>query len=157
MGKAIPYAIREQIVQRRQGGESLMALAEEFGFSYAGVCKIWRQYRSEGQPALVAKYSNCGRTASYDESFQSRVKAYRLNEGARKVGAPYIRSKLLASKQHARVPHERTIQRWFREAGINRPVGRGPKKETHYSVIVHETWQADAKENLRLADGSEAC
>lgn len=157
MGRATPFAIREVVVNRRQAGERLSDLAMELGISYAVACKIWRNFKKKGQIALVPQYSNCGRKTSYDESLKHRIIGYRLNEGVRKLGAPYIRSKLLATGQFEKFPHERTIQRWFRDAGVHRPVGRGPKKERHYSLEVHETWQVDAKENLTLADGNPAC
>lgn len=157
MGRAIPFAIREQIIKERADGKSLSTLAMELGLSYDGVCKIWRNYQHLGQEALLPQYSKCGRKATYEEVFQERVKAYRLTEGGRKLGAPYIRSKLLASQQYEVIPHERTMQRWLRQAGIHRPCGRGPKQESAYSVVVHETWQGDAKENLRLLDGQPAC
>ena len=157
MGKAIPFAIREVLVHRRQSGEQLSELAMELGISYAVACKIWRNFKKEGQTALVTHYSNCGRKPLYEESLKYRIIGYRLNEGACRLGAPYIRSKLLATGHFGSFPHERTIQRWFRDAGVHRPVGRGPKKEQHYSVEVHQTWQVDAKENLVLGNEQPAC
>lgn len=157
MGKAVPYAVRELIVKRRQAGESPRVLALELNLSYDVVCKIWRGFRKQGQQALVPQYARCGRKPGYSEDLKSKINTIREHEGGRKLGAPYIRSKLLSSGQYSKFPHERTIQRWFRAAGQNRPVGRGPKHDPTYSVLVHETWQVDAKENLVLADGSEVC
>lgn len=157
MGKAVPYAIRELIVKRHQAGESASSLAMELQLSYDVVCKICRNFKQLGQAALVPQYARCGRKPVYDVILKERVKAFRENEEACTLGAPYIRSKMLAEGVYPKFPHERTIQRWFRAAGLNRPVGRGAKHYPGYSVVPHETWQVDAKENLVLADDSEVC
>jgi hypothetical protein len=55
------------------------------------------------------------------------------------------------------LPAERTLQTWFRQAGVNRrrttqpaqpPVARG--------AAVHDVWAVDAKEKMVLGDGSGA-
>ncbi len=55
------------------------------------------------------------------------------------------------------VPHERTLQRWFRAAGVNR---RGKRRivgqKGHRGQEPHAVWQMDAKEQMKLADESEA-
>lgn len=154
MAKAIPYAIRALIVKRRQDQEPLTTIAKDLGLSYDGVCKIWRNYRREGEQSLELRYGNCGRKPLYDKSLRDHIMSYRENEGACEFGAPYIRSKLIASGQYAIMPHERTIQYWFRQKGINRTKGRGPSRPGGYATQAHEHWQGDGKENVELADDS---
>jgi hypothetical protein len=71
-------------------------------------------------------------------------------------GAGLIRV-LLSDEFEAEVlPAERSLQRWFRQAGV----GRAPTAQRRTPVVtrgqvVHEVWAVDAKERIRLADGSQ--
>jgi len=52
----------------------------------------------------------------------------------------------------------RTIQRWFREAGVNRSanIQQQRVKTVQRGQQVHEVWAVDAKEAMHLEDGSWA-
>jgi hypothetical protein len=54
-------------------------------------------------------------------------------------------------------PSISTLQRWSREAGIGRLNQSHGERKFGKSTKVHNIWQVDAKENLVLKDGSEAC
>ena len=83
---------------------------------------------------------------------QSITKMLEDNE---QLGAPIIRSRLLAQGKYGRVPHERTIQRWMKASGKNKPRGRRPNFNSGYATEVHHTWQVDGKENVILANGDK--
>ena len=153
MGQAIPYDQRKQIVQLHQSGKSLRAIAESLPYSYDGVCKIWRRFKDKGWEGLEASYRNCGRKPVFGQSIKDLISA----EKTGKQGAPYIRSILLEAHPDLRIPHERTIQRWWRKAGINRPRGKRPQKDHSWTRLTHHTWQIDGKEQVTLANGQDVC
>jgi transposase InsO family protein len=56
------------------------------------------------------------------------------------------------------VPPVRTLQRWLRQAGLITPPAVLVRAiDDRRACEVHEVWQMDAVERLRLADGSGAC
>ncbi len=60
-------------------------------------------------------------------------------------------------KQHwpkQRLPSERTLQRWFHQAGLGpAPRGRRPKEARRRARRPHEIWQMDAAEEIALQNG----
>ena len=49
----------------------------------------------------------------------------------------------------------RTLQRWFRREGIQKPRGdQRPKVRVKRGQVPHEVWALDAKEDIQLADDS---
>ena len=153
----IPYSEREQIVKRRKAGEKLIDLAKELGYSYSGVRKIWRLYRLDGMVGIRPKYANCGRPKRGQSDLIYRAACW-LKYLHRKWGADFIKQVLEGRYPHLAVPHERTLQRWFRSKGYNRIVFRRlPAKAQTRANKVHGTWQVDAKERFQLASGQSAC
>ncbi len=55
------------------------------------------------------------------------------------------------------LPAERTLQRWFRRAGLApAPPGRRPASSERRATAPHEIWEVDAAEEIRLGDGARA-
>lgn len=53
------------------------------------------------------------------------------------------------------MPAERTLNRWFRRAGLGpAPKGRRPASEARRAAAPHDVWQVDAAEEIALADGT---
>jgi hypothetical protein len=75
-----------------------------------------------------------------------------------KWGAVLVRLKLQTHFPDEELPCERTFQRWFRRAGV----AQSPKVQQCRSTYVqrgrqvHQVWAVDAKEQMKLADGSDA-
>jgi hypothetical protein len=155
MPRAIPTPIRQQIIAWCQSGLSLGKVSEQSGYTYAGVAKVWRAFRLKGECALQPDYSLCGRPKKYGEDVEKAIEGYASSNP--NLGAPYIRSKLLAQGDLAAVPHERTIQRSWKRQGRSEPRGRRPRQDNSYAQEPHHTWQVDGKELVRLSDGSEVC
>ena len=101
-------------------------------------------------------YHNCG-----PKTIKGSYKVYRgskwLKRKHPKWGAPFIRTILKERYPKEEIPAVRTMQVWFRKAGLNHP--RAYRKEPKVEKVeaVHDCWQIDAKENLKLADNSTAC
>lgn len=127
MGKSIPYDYRVRIVKRVQSGSSYKELSKEFGYSESGIKKIWYTYKKVGEKAFKTNYENGGRPKVYDQGVRNLVKTIRDNQ----QGGAYVRSKL---EQHhsevlEKIPHERTLQRWWKADGTSRSKGRPNTKE----------------------------
>lgn len=156
MAVPIPVPVRQVIVERHERGETLDAIAQEMEMSFWTVRKIWRRYRDKGEAGLRPEYD-----ISAGREIRSPQLAYRaavwLKRAHPKWGAGLIRLLIVEKWPELEVPHERTLQRWFRAAGVNQ---RGKRRITGQSnkrgQEVHEVWQIDAKEQMKLADESEA-
>jgi hypothetical protein len=155
MAKAIPLLVRQRIIELCKNGETVQSVSSLLGLGYDVTAKIWRAYRKEGDLSLKSRYNNCGRKPFYDEQIKESVRSH-LNDNEQ-LGAPIIRSRLLAEGKFEKVPHERTIQRWWRQAHINKPRGRRPTPSKNYSSEPHDTWQVDGKENIKILDDTEHC
>lgn len=153
MGQAIPFDIRKQIVHLHKNGQSLSSIAADLPYSYDGICKIWRRYKVHGWEGLGADYGQCGRKPSYGPEIKALIAEHKTGD----QGAPYIRSLLLEKYPDKQIPHERTIQRWWRSQGLNRPRGSRPNGDKSWTKLVHHTWQIDGKEMIELGSGELVC
>lgn len=151
MASCIPLKIREKIVQARKSGMSYRLISDRYGYSESGIKKIWYQYRDKGDQGLSLKYSNCGKKGSYDQSVRDLITSQRSGL----EGAPFIRSVLSEKYPDRKIPHERTIQRWWKASGVHRPKGRPSKPQANWTRLAHEVWQIDGKEQIELGSGEE--
>lgn len=153
MAVPIPVPKAEEVVRNHQAGQSLSQIAEAMELSVWTVRGIWRRFRDRGH--VEPHYQACGR-----HGIQAERRVYRaalwLKRNHPKWGAPFIRVLIQNKWKAARVPHTRTLQRWFRQAGINQPrqgaqrvvtVQRGSKP--------HAVWEMDSKVRLRLENGEQ--
>lgn len=152
MASVIPFDYRRKIVRDHQAGKTLREIASDLGYSYSAVRKIWRLFKSGGEAQLIPALDKCGRKSPY-----SAIKELIASEKNGQQGAPYIRSVLQEKYPQQALPHERTIQRWWRLAGENRPRGRRPKQDHKWTDIAHDTWQIDGKELVPLSTGEKVC
>jgi len=155
MPAPLPIEMRRQIVERHEQGESLRSVSAELKLSYSTVKNIWAYWRGNG--TLQPNYEQAKQTgtrqysAVYDMSLQ-------LKRDHPTWGAGLIHLQLEKIYPDQALPSVRTLQRWFRMAGI----GRSPKVQKRKSLAirrghtVHEVWAVDAKEKIRLSDGSKA-
>lgn len=152
MPAAIPTRIRREIVQRRADGESYAAIARALALPYVTVRGIDRHYRQTGQ--LEPSYERCRQTRlpTATALYEQAVTLKRTHPG---WGAGLIWVELTERFVEADLPSVRTLQRWFRRAGVARarretpppaPLPRGSQP--------HEVWALDAKEQIHLQDGS---
>lgn len=150
MAKPIPYDDRVKIIARRQKGATYSCIAKEFGCSEKSVQRLWKRYETQGAAAFQTKYDQSGRRSPYAPAIRDKIDQVRDGE----QGAPYVRSQLLMTRSKEEVPHERTIQRWWREKGVHRPKGR-PKFKSNWTDQPNHTWQIDGKDHIQLANVKE--
>ena len=151
MAQKIPYKVREQIVSDRKSGLSYGEISQRHGYSISGVKKIWYRYQKLGEAGLPDSYANCGSKLAYHVDIRALISSIR----AGREGALYIRSILEERYPNKRIPHERTIQRWWKLAGVNQPKGRPRKSQANWTSLAHEVWQIDGKEKIKMGNGEQ--
>lgn len=154
MPSPIANSIRETIVQRRQKGESLRSISSELKLSYDTVKHLWQHWLKTGQIAPNYQQAKRRGTRQFQDIYDRAIQMKR--EHAR-WGAQLIRLEL-ENLSNTRLPSIRTLQRWFREAGVNRSasIQQQRVKTIQRGQVVHQVWAVDAKEAIRLQDGSWA-
>lgn len=156
MALAISQPIRHEIIERHQRGDSLPQIAAALHLSFWTVRQLWRQYRNQGSAGLACGYGRCGRRGLRHEARLYRVSVW-LKRHHPTWGAGFIRVLLQERYGAAALPHVRTLQRWFRRAGVNCPYRRTHRPRqmpSERSCQVHQVWQLDATSHLRLEDGT---
>ncbi|MEP0764096.1 MAG: helix-turn-helix domain containing protein [Chloroflexota bacterium] len=154
MPAAHAITIRKEIVERRSGGESFRHIARTMGLSYDTVRAIWRHWESRG--TLAANYEACRHKGPRKAAAVVEA-ALGLKRAHPRWGAGLIR--VLLSEEFAAqdLPSERTLQRWWRQAGLGRtPSAQQSRPQVIRGKEVHEVWAIDAKEKMTLGDKSGA-
>lgn len=155
MPRAIAVPIREQMVQLRQQGKSYAVIGQQLRQSPHSVRQICRRWRTGGAAALTPNYHRCGHPGIKSERliWRAAVSLKRLHP---EWGGGVIRVGLAHRWPGRSIPSERTLQRWFVQAGVAtaRPPAKGAKRARAHQV--HQCWQVDAVSHQTLADGSQA-
>lgn len=150
----IENQIRETIVRRHQSGETLRSISEELKLSYETVKHLWQHWLKTGHIEPNYERAKIRGTRQFQAIYGQVIQ---LKRDHPRWGAQLIQVELQKAGITA-LPSVRTIQRWFREAGVNRSTSIQQQriKTVQRGQQVHEVWAVDAKEAIRLADGSWA-
>lgn len=152
MPAALSMRERQQIVAMREQGQSFRAIAEDLNRDYETVRRIYHRYVQSGQ--LEASYDKCRQQPiHYSEAVYERAIQYKQAHPG--WGARLIRLELSEEFDEKGLPSERSLQRWFRRGGVQKPAPeRRPRAFGRRGKVAHEVWAMDAKEQVELADGS---
>ena len=154
MPAAIAMSVREEIVRRRQEHESFRQIAHDLQVSYNATRRIWAQFQAEGQ--VKPHYERC-RPLAVRKAERVHEQALSLRRLHPRWGAGLIRLELRAQFPTESLPSECTLQRWFRRAQVGRKRSdTPPHPRVKRGQQPHAVWAMDAKERMRLADGSSA-
>ncbi len=156
MAQPLPMALRLLVVEHHLQGHSLAEIARTNKLSYSTVRACWHRFKTHGRQGLAPDYSRCGRPGPRSDDLLYRAARY-LKFLHRCWGAPLIRLKLAQRYGQEDLPSVRTLQRWFKQEGLTRPRKQLPQADPTWAEAPHTVWQLDAKENLRLASGENAC
>ena len=153
MPRALPQPCREQIIQRWQQGHPLVQIARELRVPYRTVRDRCRRYRREGAAALTPRYDRCARPGP---RFPAEVveRALALKREHPRWGGGLIRLQLAQAFPDQPLPAPRTVQAWWARAGLQPVRAQRPPVRRDRAQQPHEVWEIDAKERMRLADGS---
>jgi len=155
MPAALPQEVRRRIVEGHQQGKTLREISLTLGLAYVTVKGIWAHW---------VKYEKL--SPNYEQARQRGTRKYQAVYAASLVikkaharwGGGMIRLELSKRLPGVALPSVRSLQRWFRQAGIS----RGPKAEhkrgssVQRGQDVHEVWAVDAKEKIHLQSGERA-
>src|SRR5581483_8270481 len=156
MPQAIALPLREQIVILCQQGMQRTKIARQLGLSYGAVRRCWQRFCTEGARGLSPHYGQCGRQERrYPVPLQQT--ALTLKRDHPRWGAGLIRVELRQQFPKDRLPSVRSLQRWFAAAGLQPVRSQRPVCVSPRAKQVHEVWELDAKERMRLADGTPTC
>lgn len=155
MPLAVAGPVRAELARRRLAGEPLVAIAAGLGLSYRTARGLWRRYRERGAAGLGPDYGRCGRRGPRcaAEVHEAALALRRAHPG---WGAGLLRVELAGRCPGRPLPSRRTLNRWLRAAGLQPPRGRAPAGRVGRGRAAHAVWELDAKERLRLGDGSPA-
>lgn len=156
MPSAIAVPIRQQIVELRAQGKSYREIAAELGQSSSSVRRICQRYHADDRQSLQPGYERCGHHGVEFERLVYRSAIY-LQRRHPSWGGGIIRVTLQQRWSDRSIPTERTLQRWFHQAGVNSTPMRVPRPRRIRASVVHPCWQVDAVSYQTLADGQQAC
>ncbi len=146
---------RRQVILEKESGKSLIQISQERKMSYSTLKRIWQSYKKSGASGLELKYTHCGPKAP------KYYRIYRMSTWLKRRhpnwGAPYILTLLHDKYPLAALPTARTLQKWFRAKGFNKTFTIREPSKTSVVQQVHDCWQIDAKEKLKLEDQTKAC
>jgi transposase InsO family protein len=157
--RPLTVAEREAIYDRKLAGERLADLAETYGCTLGCARKWWRVGRKHGREALrrQRRRSHVGALITFDPIVAERAlywKRLHPKRGADRILTDMEEDAIL---QDIRLPKSRTLTAFFHKAcpellQHHEPHRPPPPRPAH----VHSVWQMDAKELIRLADGTLA-
>jgi transposase len=148
MPVAVSLTVRQLIVREKAKGSSLALISEKYHLSYSAVCRIYQRYRKEGASGLVARFSTCGvKKPSARQRLYKRAALW-LKRGPPKWGAGFLKVQLERRYQKRR-PCTRTLQRWFKKAGLVAKKTSFANGRAPFVKNPHDLWPVAAKEKLR--------
>ena len=152
MPAALPIRQRQEIVERRQDGESFASIARTLAVSYDAVRHIYHRFVNTGR--LTPNYENCRHTeVRHNPVIYAQAVALKQTHSG--WGAGLIWTELAETFAETDLPSVRTLQRWFRRANLQRPPrDRAAQRRVQRGKEPHAVWALDAKEEIQLADGS---
>jgi hypothetical protein len=112
---------------------------------------VWRLHQREGR--IHPNYANCGSKEPHTSQRVYRTALF-LKYAHPTWGAPLIRHLIQQKWADEVVPSERSLQRWFKQAGYHAPRKKIPgERRKGRSPVVHAVWELDSREDIHLANG----
>ena len=154
MPRPIPVPIRQAIFRLWQQGRGTREIATAWKMPCSTVRRLLQRFCRHGRDGIVPDYRYRSATAAAPSEIVEAAVGLRREHPT--WGAGLIRVQLLLEAPQRPVPSERTLQRWFVRAGLcPAPAGRPPRVNLDRATAVHETWQMDAKEHIRIRTREE--
>lgn len=146
---------RALIVEQKLSGKTLVAISDEQSIAYSTVRRIWKRYQQGGFENLKPRYENCG--SKVPKHYRMYRRSIWLKRHHPDWGAPYILTLIRQKYPQATCPTARTVQKWFKSKNLNPPKIQREQQVIEPVKEVHDCWQIDAKENIKLTNGKRAC
>lgn len=146
---------RVEMIERKQGGESLVSIAQDMGLSRYTVRKWWRKYRKQGLAGLKPKAKQRPAQGGVMSSFDAvvRYRVLRLKREHPHWGPETILHHLRQG-QPTRLPSSSTISAYLKpfQARLRglRSLTRRPQHAAIKVEAAHQSWAIDFKGNEAL-------
>ena len=131
------------MIEDHKAGYTVAEIVDRVKLSRSSVYNICRRYKEQGPGGLGADYSACGRPMTDQRIYRAARYLKFLHRG---WGAPLIG--MFLKRRYGAVPSTRTLQRWFKAAGLTELRQKRPPSERVKADEIHGCWQLDAKERL---------
>ena len=151
---------RERLCQDLLQEKTYKEIAQEIGRSEWTVRKWARRFRKQGLIGLQVRRRGRPKTGSLG-TYPSEVRdeALQLKQSHKKWGARRVLVNLRKQFLNERLPHPSRLAAFFKERCPDK-VAKHEKRQARAPVIqataVHEVWQLDIREMVRLQDGDLA-
>lgn len=158
MPQAISMAIRQSIIRHYEQGETISFISRLFNVNRGTIYTLINRHKKDGEQGLKTDYNNCGKGRLDENDFIYRaVRCMRTWHPG--WGSEKIHAEIAQMRPELKLPHYRTINRWFHWNNQLQPVFRSalPKANTKKAKYLHEGWQIDAKEEMLTMDGNKQC
>src|SRR4051812_16899961 len=157
MPKPVPLPVRQKLWERAQGNETTASLARAFALAPRTVRHLLKRFRDRGPDALRPDYRQpTGLPHAYPDWMRQAALALRREHPT--WGAVLLRVALSQRRPKRTWPEPRTLQRWFRAAGLGpAPPPTRPPRVGGRAGQPHQTWQIDAAELIPLHDRKLVC
>jgi transposase len=155
MAQATTLSTRKQLIELRLSGRKHLDISSLLGISQETSKNIWKRYKQEGDLCLVPHYKNCGRPITKKEEVNFRLIRL-LKHMHPEWGVKFI---CLRIKEKYPQLDLRGIRQYQSRLSKNKlPKSKLPIVENDKKAkLPHDTWQIDAKERIKLLDGTEGC
>jgi Homeodomain-like domain len=153
MPGAIAVPIRQQMVDLKAQGKSYRDIAQQLQQSRHSVRRICTRY--EREQTLVPHTGRCGHRGIHFERLVWRSAIY-LKRRHPQWGGGIIRVLLQQRWPERSIPTERTLQRWFRAAGVGTTIEPAPRPRRQRAQQAHQCWQVDAVSHQLYAETQQA-
>jgi len=156
MPRATDFSTRMLLDRMVRLGATVAEIARQLDLPLStvrGLVPRARQAAADQSPgALQPRYHACGpRPLSPPAALETTVELRRQHP---RWGAGRIRVELMRMDLQYEPPSVRTIQRWLRLHDLApAPAGRRPRGPWQRAEHPHDTWQVDAADQKRLANG----
>jgi transposase InsO family protein len=150
--------VRQLIVQHVALGQSAGWIARCLGLVPRTVRRLVQRLRLRGPNALATSYPS--RPYPHPPQFRALIEeALQLRRTHSTWGAGLVRVLLRRHYPADVIPTQRTLQRWFRRAGLlPAPSGRRSGTSSYQRAQQpHDVWQMDAADQVALHNGTQVC
>jgi Winged helix-turn helix len=155
--EAKDISVRLEVIRLRKLKMSYVKIASQLLIHHLTVRSYIKRYELDGESGLVTRHSNCGKTRIDLKSHHSYRMVRYLKYRHPTWGVAYILMKIKEAYPEMELLSERQYQRHLKSEGLGLLRNKRPSGEGYYDKAPHEAWQVDAKERLKLEDGSVAC
>lgn len=159
MAQSYSFSVREDVIRLHEAGHSMVSISLELGIHYNTVRSLVKRYKLQGRDGMYPRYDRCGRTRRPSSELSYRlVRWYKHHHPG--WGVAYILMHIREKHPDLAMCVSRVYERRLRADNLL-SVPRNPPLLNKYhpptSVLPHDTWQVDAKEQIVTVDGKPAC